>query len=420
MEQDKELQRKKSNNLKLYPLYRTFGLDLFFYYAIIYLFLTIEKQITPAQVLQFEAFYVLFKFIAQIPSTLLIRKIGKRKSLIFANLILAIHILVIMFAIDFNMLLVSQVLCAFGFIIKATCESDMLYDSLEHGEKRGNIFAKEDGKAYSRYYYIEAIASVLSGFLFVVNPYIPMILCTIIMFIVFFISTKFEDIQERKEKLGVVKELKNIRVSFRQILKSKRLRTLVMFNAIYIGLQRILSTLRNNTLTFVAVPKQYFGVISAITGIISGVGSKNQWRIHNKYRNKTLAFLSLPTVFSCLLLGFLLLINIPYEVMITIILLIFAVQYALRGPYYILIKQYLNNFTNSEKRVKISTANNLVENLIASILVFIASWILDVFNVQYTLIIVGCVMTIVIVLMLDYMRGTVGLKMEEYGKKEII
>ena len=42
------------------------------------------------------------------------------------------------------------------------------------------------------------------------------------------------------------------------------------------------------------------------------------------------------------------------------------------------------------------------------------------FNVQYTLIIVGCVMTIVIVLMLDYMRGTVGLKMEEYGKKEII
>ena len=247
-----------------------------------------------------------------------------------------------------------------------------------------------------------------------------MILCTIIMFIVFFISTKFEDIQERKEKLGVVKELKNIRVSFRQILKSKRLRTLVMFNAIYIGLQRILSTLRNNTLTFVGMPKQYFGVISAITGIISGVGSKNQWRIHNKYRNKTLAFLSLPTVFSCLLLGFLLLINIPYEVMITIILLIFAVQYALRGPYYILIKQYLNNFTNSEKRVKISTANNLVENLIASILVFIASWILDVFNVQYTLIIVGCVMTIVIVLMLDYMRGTVGLKMEEYGKKEII
>lgn len=420
MEQEKELQRKKSNNLKLYPLYRTFSLDLFFYYAIIYLFLTIEKQITPAQVLQFEAFYVLFKFIAQIPSTLLIRKIGKRKSLIFANLILAIHILVIMFAVDFNMLLVSQVLCAFGFIIKGTCETDMLYDSLERGEKRGNIFAKEEGKAYSRYYYIDAIAAVASGFLFVVNPYLPMILCTIILFIVFFISTRFEDIQERKEKLGLVKELKNIRISFRQILRSKRLRSLVIFNAIFIGLQKILTTLRSNTLTFIGVPEQYFGVISAVMGIIAAIASKNQWRIHNKYRNKTLAFLSLPTVFSCLILGFLLLLNIPYSIILPIILVIFALQYGLRGPYYILIKQYLNNFTNSEKRVKISTANNLIENLIASILVFVASWILDVFNVQYTLIIVGCVMTIGIVLMLDYMRGTVGLKMEEYGKKEII
>lgn len=420
MEQDKELQRKKANNLKLYPLYRTFSLDLFFYYSIIYLFLTIEKKITPAQVLQFEAFYIFFKFIVQIPCTILIRRAGKRKSLIFANFILAIHMLVIIFAPDFNILLVSQLLCAVGFIIKATCESDMLYDSLEHGVKRGSIFSKEDGKAYSRYYYVDAIAAVASGFLFVVNPYIPLVLTTIVLFIVFFISTKFEDVQEKTKSLGIVEEFKNIRISFKQILRSRRLRSLVLFNAIFIGLQKILTTLRNNTLTFVKMPEQYFGIISAIMGILSGIATKNQWRIHNKYRNTTLGVLSIPTVISCLILGFLLLTNIPYSILIPIILIIFAIQYILRGPYYVLIKRYLNNFTTSEKRVKISTANNLLENLIASILVFAASWILEVFDLQYALIIIGCVITIIIVLMLDYMRGKVGLKMEEYGKKEII
>ena len=240
------------------------------------------------------------------------------------------------------------------------------------------------------------------------------------MFIVFFISTKFEEVQEKTKSFRIREEFKNIKISFRQILKSRRLRSLVLFNAIFIGLQRILSTLRNNTLTFVKMPEQYFGVISAVTGILSGISTKNQWRIHNKYRNTTLAFLSIPTVFSCLILGFLLLTNMPYEILIPIILIIFAVQYMLRGPYYILIKRYLNNFTNSEKRVKISTANNMLENLIASILVFVASWILETFDVQYSLIIVGCVFAIVIVLMLDYMRGKVGLKMEEYSKKEII
>ena len=72
-----KLQEKKNNNIKVYKKYRVFSWDLLFYYAIIYLFLTIEKKITPAQVLQFDAFYILFKFITQIPSTLIIQKIGK-------------------------------------------------------------------------------------------------------------------------------------------------------------------------------------------------------------------------------------------------------------------------------------------------------------------------------------------------------
>ena len=60
--EEKEHIRKKKNNIKLYPLYRIFSLDLLFYYAIIYLFLTIEKGISVAEVLQFDAFYILFKF----------------------------------------------------------------------------------------------------------------------------------------------------------------------------------------------------------------------------------------------------------------------------------------------------------------------------------------------------------------------
>ena len=99
-----KLQEKKKNNIKIYKIYKIFSWDLLFYYAIIYLFLTIEKKITPAQVLQFDAFYILFKFLTQIPSTLIIQKVGKRRSLIIANFILTIHILIIMFSKSFAML----------------------------------------------------------------------------------------------------------------------------------------------------------------------------------------------------------------------------------------------------------------------------------------------------------------------------
>ena len=201
--EEKEIERKKKNNIKLYPVYRIFSWDLLFYYAIIYLFLTIEKKITPAQVLQFDAFYIFFKFLLQIPCTLLIQKIGKRKSIMIANCVLTIHILIIIFAFNFEMLIISQILCAFAYNIKGTCESDMLYDSLEHGEKRGITFAKIDGKATSRYYYIDAISSILSGFLFVVNSYIPMALCFVILMVSFFLSVKFEDIHQGKRKMKI-------------------------------------------------------------------------------------------------------------------------------------------------------------------------------------------------------------------------
>lgn len=418
--EEKELERKKKNNIKLYPIYRVFSWDLLFYYAIIYLFLTIEKGISAAQVLQFDAFYILFKFLVQIPCTLIIQKIGKRKSIILANIVLAIHMLIIMFAINFEMLLISQLLCAFSFIIKTTCESDMLYDSLEHGEKRGVTFAKIDGRANSRYYYIDAISAVLSGFLFVVNSYIPMVLCLIIILITFFLSTKFEEIHNEKGKMQIREEIKNIKYGFKNIFKSKRLKSLLIFNALFIALIKILQNLRNTVLIEIGMPEQYFGVIFAILGIISGIAARNQGKIHKKYRNKTLMFLSLPTSVSCLLIGVILLCNFEISVTTILILVLFVIQYIMKGPYYVLIKQYFNNFTNSEKRIKISTANNLCENAIASCLVFGASYILDLIHIEYTMVIVGCIAIIGFVLLLDYMRGTVGLKPEEYDRKEIL
>lgn len=415
-----ELQEKKKNNIKLYKIYRVFSWDLLFYYAIIYLFLTIEKGISPAQVLQFDAFYILFKFLAQIPSTLIIQKIGKRKSLIIANFILAIHILIIMFSTSFSMLLVSQVLCAFAYVIKATCESDMLYDALEHGEKRGIQFSKIDGKATSRYYYVDAISAVLSSFLFVVNPYIPMVICFIILLIAFLTSIKFEELHNEKGKMRIKEEMKNIKSSFKNILKSKRLKCLLLFNATFVALLKILQNLRNTVLIEIGMPEQYFGAIFAILGIITGIAARNQGRIHKKYRNKTLAFLSMPMAISALMLGTILLCNFSTNFVVVLILILFTIQYIMKGPYYVLIKQYFNNFTNSEKRVRISTANNIIENLIASILIFGASYILEIVPIEYTLIIIGCVFIVGFVLLLDYMRTRVGLKPEEYSKKEIL
>ena len=343
-EENVEIIRKKQKNIKIYPIYRMLSWDLLFYYAIIYLFFTIEKGITPAKVLQLEAFYILFKFIVQIPCTILIEKIGKKRSLIFANFILAIHMLLIIFSQDFNWLLVSQILCAISFIIKATCESDMLYDSIERGEKRGIQFSKIEGRAMSKYYYIDAISAILSSFLFVVNPYIPLTICFILLLGSTFIAMKFEEIQQGNKKIRLREELKDVKKSFKNIFRSKRLRSLLIFNAVFVAILKILQTLRNTALKEVGMPDQYFGVIFAVLGLISGISAKNQGRIHKKYRNRTLSFMAIPLSVSCFLMGLVLISNFEFQIVVPLILVLYVIQYIMKGPYYILIKQYLNNF----------------------------------------------------------------------------
>jgi len=59
-------QMKRKNNLKLYPIYKMLAWDLLFYYAIAFLFLTIEKGVSASEILFAAAFFPLFRVLFQI------------------------------------------------------------------------------------------------------------------------------------------------------------------------------------------------------------------------------------------------------------------------------------------------------------------------------------------------------------------
>ena len=84
-----------------------------------------------------------------------------------------------------------------------------------------------------------------------------------------------------------------------------------------------------------------------------------------------------------------------------------------------LITRYLNNFTNRHIRPKISALRYLTANLSTAIISLICSGLLSITTTATTFTIIGCITTIGIVLLLDYMRDKVGLKPEEYSKEDI-
>ncbi len=164
----RELIKLKKNNARLYPIYKMFSWDLLFYYAISFVFLVQVKGFTAAQIMLTDALYPIFKVILNIPSIALIDRIGKKKSLIIANVMLAIYLLLLMFCNGLVNLILIYIIMAFAFTIKSIAESNILYDSVSQKNGKG-MFAKIEEIGARNYYYLDGITSMLTGLLFIVN-----------------------------------------------------------------------------------------------------------------------------------------------------------------------------------------------------------------------------------------------------------
>ena len=117
--------------------------------------------------------------------------------------------------------------------------------------------------------------------------------------------------------------------------------------------------------------------------------------------------------------GLFIICNFNTAICLEVILLMFTLQYIAKGPFYTLIKRYLNSFTHSSIRTRISAASELSYSIVRAVIAFICSALLEITNTAHVFVILGCVFTIFFIFLIDYMKDTVGLKPEEYSKKEI-
>ncbi|MCI8272710.1 MAG: MFS transporter [Clostridia bacterium] len=421
MKKTKEIQDKKLN-ARLYPIYKMLSWDLLFYYSIIYLFLTQAKGFSASQVLLSEAFFTASCLIMQIPIGLLVDRFGKKNSLVFANICMCIFTIILLFVQNYNQLLIAFFVDAVGYVIKGICETNILYDSLPSGKKRGGLYSLIDGRGASWYYVLDSVTALIAGFTFVINPYIPIILCLIANILSAVLSTRFRHTQmpddEKEKRIGVRKYLKQLKESIRFTQKSKRISCLLIFFGIISGLLYNMTTFRSGILEQIQIPEQYFGIVFAMSQIAASICSKMQGVVHRRYRNKTLSYLGIPLTSSCIIIGLFAMVGTGF-INVFAIMVLFIMQGAIKGAYNVLIYRYLNNFTNKHIRIKLATIRNMIYNVCTICISLFGALLLNYTNAANTIIIIGSTVTISIIILLDYMRNKVGLKPNEYNKEDL-
>ncbi len=96
-------------------------------------------------------------------------------------------------------IILANLFFALGYDIKTIAESNLLYDSVSTRGGEG-LYSKIDAKGGSWYYILDGIASLSAGYLFVINNYLPMLICLGFIIISTIISFGFKDIYEVKKE----------------------------------------------------------------------------------------------------------------------------------------------------------------------------------------------------------------------------
>ncbi len=417
----KEETQAKRKNAKLFPIYKMFSWDLLFFYSTQYLFYTMVKGITPGEILKLDAFFPLFIIVMQLPATICADFLGRKKSLIVGNLIMVLYIFLLIVLPGMIGIFIANIVYAFGYSLRGIQATNILYDSTATKGGEG-LYPKINGKGATGYYILDGVASLIAGYLFVINGYIPMIICLIFTIIATIISTRFQDIYvnrlEENEISNKIKEYKeDFKISIKNIMTSKRLRALLIFMGIFNAFITITGTYKGNVLTELGVKPEMFSMINAIFTFLAGIASAFQDKIHKKFRNKSFTFLSLIFTTSVIIMGALLLTGMNN--ILPMILVLLAIRNITMSNYYVLSERYSKNFSTAKTRSRISFATEFSTNIIETMAVFLAGVLLDSTNITFSTIFIGLVFLVLFVLILDYMRTRVGLKPEEYDKKDI-
>ena len=418
---EKEKVQMRKRNMKLYPIYKTLSWDYLFFYTTNFLFLTGVKHIAPADVVLIDSFYALFGIIMQVPATFVIEYLGRKRSLILANFLNCIYMLVVMFSTNLFNLITAEILSSLAFGIKETVDPALLNESIPPSRYKSKIFAKISQKGTSSYYMINAITTVLAGFFYDINPYIPITLSFIITLLVTIISTGFIDPQNenKKHKIQEFNQLKDLKDSFKFILKSERLKALILFSAISGGVISLMATYEVSLLEDFNMPAKYLCMIFAILGIISGIAAKRQESFHERHKNKSLSALLGVIGGTVLGAGICGIIAKQYSVFILFVVVTYMIRYSYQSMYYPLTERYLRNFSNEKIDTKIFTARNFLKSVLSAVIGIIGSFLLERINISYCMLIIGVSTIILTILMSQYMKTRVGLKPQEYAKEEL-
>lgn len=195
--QDIDFRINRSN--KIYPIFSGMSADLLFWVAINTIFLTTVKKFTAAQISSLTTIGILFSILFYPFIFKIIKKIGNINSIKLGTLLLLTSAILITFSKSYYLILLGHIIYDIAFLFK-NMENVVLRKNLKY-QNKVDEYLKIQGKSSFIYSFITMIIAFISGFLFNINNYLPMILCILFCALDFILSNFLYECNLEEERV---------------------------------------------------------------------------------------------------------------------------------------------------------------------------------------------------------------------------
>lgn len=337
-----------------------------------------DNGLSMSQIFLLKSIYSIAMVATELPSGYLADVWGCRRTILFGAILGTIGIIVYSISSDFASFAIAEVVLGVGFSFVSGADSAMLYDSLK-AQNRESEYIKFEGRITSAGNFAEALAGVAGGLLATISlrtPYYFQIVVAAIAIPAAFFLKEPKHIQERvhlkmKEILSIVK------LTYLQ----PEMRSAILISSFTGAATLTYAWFVQPYFEKAGVPVSVFGILWTLLNLSAGVFSMFSYRIERLLGRKSTLLL----IIILLSLGFIL---TSVEISLAGIAILFGF-YMVRGVATPVLKDYINQYTDSKVRATILSVRNFEIRIIFAAIGPVLGYLTDTFSLQTALMVMG-------------------------------
>lgn len=339
-----------------------------------------ENGLTMSQIFMLKSIYSIAMVATELPSGYMADVWGCRKTLLFGAILGTIGMAIYSLSSGFVNFIAAEVVLGIGFSFVSGADSALLYDSLK-AENREDDYIKFEGSITSTGNFAEALAGVAGGLLATITlrtPYFVQVFVAGMAIPAAFFLKEPQHIQER-----VRLKMKEILSIIRQTYEQKEMRSAIMISSFTGAATLTYAWFVQPYFQEAGVPVSVFGLLWTLLNLSAGVFSMFAYKFARWLGlTKTLLFI---VIFIAA--GF---VFTSLEISLYGIAILFGF-YMVRGIATPVLKDQINQYTDSKVRATILSIRNFEIRIIFAVVGPVLGYLTDTFSLKTALFVSGVV-----------------------------